>query len=464
MSDLTAKVSKTPSGSIVVEGYEALKYSFHYDSPVFDVNNSKLADIYERWQRVLIVMDTIVHPIYKDQIQTYFDKYNIEITWKIVKGGELHKTMDTMLEIVDAMDSFGTVRTEPTLVIGGGLVTDVAGYACASYRRTSNFIRIPTTLIGLIDASVSIKVGINHKKLKNRLGAYHAPLHTFLDFSFLKTLPVGQVRNGFAELVKIASVGDRAVYDLLVKHGKELVETGFGHNGGESVRAPGTEICHRGIETMLELESPNLHELGLDRVIAYGHTWSPTLELAPQIPLRHGHAITIDMAYSITLAHARGILSDEQRDQWFTLVTSVGLSVDHELFDDEMISIATDAIKKTRDGKQRFAIPDGEFGKCIFLNDVSIDELRKVLKIHKEFVSSRYGSGVGKEAYVDAGDLGAEPVAYAKGKTADAPAADSLKRNGVNGNPQKQAAVSAGGVPIDGTGVVRNGTNGTLVH
>jgi 3-dehydroquinate synthase len=73
-----------------------------------------------------------------------------------------------MLSIVDAMDSFGTVRTEPTLVIGGGLVTDVSGYACASYRRTSNFIRVPTTLIGLIDASVSIKVGINHRKLKNR--------------------------------------------------------------------------------------------------------------------------------------------------------------------------------------------------------------------------------------------------------------------------------------------------------
>jgi 3-dehydroquinate synthase len=62
-----------------------------------------------------------------------------------------------MLEIVDAMDSFGTIRTEPVLVVGGGLVTDVAGYACASYRRSSNFIRVPTTLIGLIDASVSIK-------------------------------------------------------------------------------------------------------------------------------------------------------------------------------------------------------------------------------------------------------------------------------------------------------------------
>jgi 3-dehydroquinate synthase len=74
----------------------------------------------------------------------------------------------TLNIIVDAMDDFGIVRTEPVLTIGGGIVTDVAGYACASYRRTSNFIRIPTTLIGLIDASVSIKVGLNHRKLKNR--------------------------------------------------------------------------------------------------------------------------------------------------------------------------------------------------------------------------------------------------------------------------------------------------------
>jgi len=460
MSDLTAKVSKDSKGSLTVEGYEALKYHFHYPSPVFDVKHEKLASIYERWQRVLIVMDTNVHPIYKDQIETYFKHYNIEITWKIINGGEIHKTMDTMLEIVDAMDAFGTVRTEPTLVVGGGLVTDVAGYACASYRRSSNFIRVPTTLIGLIDASVSIKVGINHRKLKNRLGAYHAPLHTFLDFSFLKTLPVGQVRNGFAELVKIASVGDKAVWDLLVKHGKQLVQTGFGYNGGEEVREPGKEICHRGIETMLELESPNLHELGLDRVIAFGHTWSPTLELSPRIPLRHGHAITIDMAYSITLAHSRGMINDAQRDEWFGLVSSVGLSMDHDLFTEEMIAVATEAIKKTRDGKQRFAVPDGAFGKCKFLNDVPISELQSVLKTHKAFVKERYGSGEGQEAYVDAGDLGAEPEAYAKGKATDGEEpAESLKRNGING--VQKAAVGAGAVPVDHSGHVTNGITGT---
>lgn len=88
---------------------------------------------------------------------------------------------------------------------------------------------------------------------------------------------------------------------MLVKHGKKLVETGFGYMaGGEDVRDPGQQICEKGIDTMLELETPNLHELGLDRVIAFGHTWSPTLELSPRIPLRHGHAITVSISIVFT--------------------------------------------------------------------------------------------------------------------------------------------------------------------
>lgn len=90
----------------------------------------------------------------------------------------MNKNMDTMLDFVDAMDKFGLIRKEPVLVVGGGLASDVAGYACASYRRSTNYIRVGTTLIALIDAAISIKVGINHKKLKNRLGAYHAPMHS----------------------------------------------------------------------------------------------------------------------------------------------------------------------------------------------------------------------------------------------------------------------------------------------
>ena len=91
------------------------------------------------------------------------------------------------------------------------------------FRRSTNYIRVPTTLIGLIDASVAIKVAVNHGKSKNRLGAFHASRKVILDFSFLETLPLDQIRNGMAELVKIAVVGNGGIFELLEKYGEELL-------------------------------------------------------------------------------------------------------------------------------------------------------------------------------------------------------------------------------------------------
>jgi 3-dehydroquinate synthase len=148
-------------------------------------------------------------------------------------------------------------------------------FACATYRRSTNYIRIPTTVIGLIDASVSIKVAVNYGRYKNRLGAYHAPSRTFLDFSFLRTLPVAQIRNGFAELIKISSCADADTFGLLDRHCEDLINGAFGRakdGVSEEVRRAADVICRAGIYEMLKLETPNLHEIMLDRVIAYGHT------------------------------------------------------------------------------------------------------------------------------------------------------------------------------------------------
>lgn len=112
--------------------------------------------------------------------------------------------------------------------------TSLLRFACAAYRRNTNFIRVPTTVIGLIDASVSIKVAVNYGNYKNRLGAYHAPIHTFLDFTFLRSLPMAQVRNGFAELIKISSCSHLEVFDLLDKYCEDLIEKKFGRADGSS--------------------------------------------------------------------------------------------------------------------------------------------------------------------------------------------------------------------------------------
>ncbi|OTB06743.1 hypothetical protein M426DRAFT_20839 [Hypoxylon sp. CI-4A] len=406
MSDLKASVQETKSG-FHVEGYEKIEYDFTFVDGVFDVANPSLANCYKAWGRVLAVTDKNVYGIYGSKMENYFNHYNLKLKVHQTSIGEKAKTIDTFLEIADSMTEFGIIRKEPVLVVGGGLVTDVAGFACAAYRRNTNFIRVPTTVIGLIDASVSIKVAVNYGRYKNRLGAYHAPLHTFLDFTFLRTLPIAQVRNGFAELIKISSCSHLQVFDLLDKYCEQLIEMKFGRANGSKpeIRKAADIINREGIYEMLKLESPNLHEIGLDRVIAYGHTWSPMHELIPETPLRHGHAISIDMAYSATLANQRGLLSDQEHRRLLSLFSRAGLSIDHPQFDDEVVDKGTAAILKTRDGLLRLAVPS-PLGSCVFLNDVSVQELKDALKYHKRAVKAYPREGAGIEAYVDSSDTG----------------------------------------------------------
>jgi len=406
MSDLKAVVQETPNG-FHVEGYEKIEYDFTFIDGVFDPQNDNLARIYNKWGRCLAIADANICSLYGDVMERYFHHHGIKCTIFKTKIGEQAKTMDTMLAICTAMNDFGIIRKEPVLVVGGGLITDVAGYACASYRRTTNYIRIPTTVIGLIDASVSIKVAVNHGKHKNRLGAYHAPQHTFLDFTFLRTLPTAQVRNGFAELIKISTCAHLPTFNLLDQFCEQLIATGFGRADGSpsEVKAAADIINRAGIYEMLKLETPNLHEIALDRVIAYGHIWSPTLELAPPVPLRHGHAISVDMAYSATLAHMLGELSDAEHKRVVNLFSRAGLTIDHELFTEELLLEGTQAILKTRDGLLRAAVPC-PIGSCKFLNDVTKEQMFEALRMHKALAATMPRGGKGIDAYVDASDTG----------------------------------------------------------
>ncbi|KAK2053856.1 3-dehydroquinate synthase [Colletotrichum caudatum] len=405
-SDMKATVEPTKKGFSVC-GYEKIEYDFEFLDGVFDRQNSQLADCYSRWKRCLAVMDLNIFNLYGKEMQEYFDHYGIELKIHKTMIGEKAKSMDTLLSIVDSMTEFGVYRKEPVLVVGGGLVTDVAGFACAAYRRNTPFIRIPTTVIGLIDASVSIKVAVNYGNYKNRLGAYHAPTHTFLDFTFLRTLPTAQIRNGFAELIKISTCAHLETFDLLDRFCEELIKTGFGRCDGaaKEVREAADKINRNGIHEMLKLETPNLHEIMLDRVIAYGHTWSPLHELSPDVPLRHGHAISIDMAFSATLAHVLGKLSSEEHRRLLDLFSRAGLSMDHPLFDEDMLEKATSAILRTRDGQLRAAVPS-PLGQCVFLNDVSHEDMCAALKVHKGIMREYPRAGAGLEAYVDASDTG----------------------------------------------------------
>lgn len=399
MSTVQAKFEATET-AFHVEGYEKIEFSLVYVNGAFEIKNTQLADSYKSFGRCLAVVDANVNRLYGKQIKEYFQHYNIDLTIFAVTISEPAKTLATFERIIDAFSDFNLVRKEPVLVVGGGLITDVAGFACAAYRRSTNFIRVPTTLIGLVDAGVAIKVAVNHGKLKNRLGAYHAPKQVILDFSFLRTLPTAQVRNGMAELVKIAVVSNAEVFELLCEYGEELLRTHFGYvDATDEIKEIAHRVTYESIKTMLELETPNLHELDLDRVIAYGHTWSPTLELAPSVPLFHGHAVNIDMALSATIAASRGYITAQDRDRILGLMSGIGLAIDHPLLEGDLLWYASESITMTRDGMLRAAMPK-PIGECFFVNDLTRAELDAVVGEHKRLCATYPRAGAGIDAYV----------------------------------------------------------------
>ena len=383
-----------------IEGYEKIDFSLLYVNGAFKIGNPEIAESYAPFRRCLMVIDQTVYGLYRQQIDRYFAHYQIDLTVFQVSIKEPEKTLRTFEKIVDAFADFGLVRKEPVLVVGGGLTTDVAGFACSAYRRKTNYIRVPTSLIGLIDASVAIKVAVNHGKLKNRLGAYHASQKVILDFSFLGTLPIDQIRNGMAELIKIAVVGNQEIFELLEEHGAALLHSRFGYlNGTPELQAVGHRLTYKAIQVMLELEVPNLHELDLDRVIAYGHTWSPTLELTPEPPMLHGHSVNIDMAFTATIAELRGYISVEDRNRILGLMSRLGLAIDSPYLTPELLWKATEAITRTRDGLQRAAAPR-PIGQCVFMNDLTRSELDNALAVHRAIAQNYPRQGNGEDMYV----------------------------------------------------------------
>ena len=192
-------------------------------------------------------------------------------------------------------------------------------------------------------------------------------------------------------------------------------------------------------------------------------------ELVPETPLRHGHAISIDMAYSATLANSRKLISDAEHRRILNLFSRAGLSMDHPQFNEEILDKGTAAILKTRDGKLRAAVPN-PIGTCTFLNDVDVTELNAALRRHKDLMKEYPRNGEGLEAYVDASDTGYTENNKPEIQAVEAAAAKAGNLNGngvihggsvvnghVNGiNGVKEKLVNGNGA-VDG---LTNGTNG----
>merc|ERR1712118_271485 len=379
----------------------------------FDVNLPFMADRFRDYGRCVLVCDARVYDIYGEGMRAYFQHHGMGLEVLPLGIDEEQKSLKTVEEGMVFFADVGLMRRETPLLMGGGLITDICGTACALYRRSTAYVRLPTTLIGMIDAAIAIKVGGNlAEKHKNRIGAFHPHSGVIIDFSLLATLSEAHVRNGVAEPIKISTVEHAEAFELLEKHTEDLIKYKFGFVDGApaGLREVGQTIAKMCVQKMLELECPNLLEHDQNRAIAYGHTWSPVYELtAKPMPIHHGHAISIDMCFSATWAAKEGWISESLRDRVHAQFRRAGLSLYHDCFTTEKLHYGTKTILERRDGDLYAAIPDGEIGRCRFImvkdfaSRAEMDaSLESALELHRNLMASE-GGGVGKDPFITDG-------------------------------------------------------------
>lgn len=250
---------------------------------------------------------------------------------------EEEKSIEMVLKVCAAMKAFNIPRrNSPVIAIGGGVCLDVVGLAATMFRRKTPYIRVPTTTLSYVDASVGAKSGVNFMGSKNRLGAYVPPIAALLDPAFLKTEDRRAVASGLAEMSKMALMKSSELFELLEANAARLVDTRFQPIANElhdDDLVP-ARVLQLSIVTMLEELAPNLWEASLDRLVDFGHAFGQELEmhaLGSDLELTHGESVNVDMAYMTVLAKRRGLITESEMARLVKMLGSYGCPVWHPI-------------------------------------------------------------------------------------------------------------------------------------
>jgi 3-dehydroquinate synthase len=322
-----------------------------------------------RGSRRFVVVDENIYKLHSCAISDYFAENEVQARIVSVPAGETNKSVDAYLALLDALDEFPIDRRdEPIIAIGGGVITDLTGFVAGTYRRGLPHIRVPTTLIGYVDASVGIKTGVNFRGHKNRVGAFTPPQRVLLDRSFLRTLPRRHILNGVCEIFKLAVISDLPLFEKLEAHGLACIEANFQDEAG-------MWILDRAIQRMLDELQLNLFEDELARKMDFGHTFGYGLETCADLQILHGEAVLIDVLVSSTLAQSRGLLTRRQLDRIVDLADTLDIIPPLKLLDADALWDSLQERTLHRNGWQRIPLPQG-IGNCAFINDLQETELR----------------------------------------------------------------------------------------
>ncbi|MGY1672326.1 3-dehydroquinate synthase [Geodermatophilus sp. SYSU D00710] len=262
----------------------------------------------------------------------------------VVPDGEAAKTAAVAAAAWEEFGRLGLTRSDAVVGVGGGAVTDLAGFLAATWVRGVRVVHLPTSVLGMVDAAVGGKTGINTGAGKNLVGAFHPPAGVLADTDVLAGLPEAEFRAGLAEVVKCGFIADAAILDLL-----EADPTG---------RRDTAELVERSVAVKAEAVGQDLFDTGVREFLNYGHTLGHAVERVEDFAWRHGEAVAVGLVFAAELGVQAGRLSRAEADRHRELLTAMGLPTRYR-GDWAALQAVMRVDKKARGATLRFVVLDG---------------------------------------------------------------------------------------------------------
>jgi 3-dehydroquinate synthase len=290
-----------------------------------------------------------------------------EIHFFEIPDGEAGKDATVLESLWDQLGAAGFTRSDLIVAIGGGTTTDIGGFAAATWLRGIDWIPVPTTLAGMVDASIGGKTGMNSTFGKNLVGAFHSPIAVLVDPKWLETLSDRDFAAGLAEVVKCGFIADREILTLL--SGKRLSEI-------RSSKKLTEELILRSVKIKAQIVGADFKEGFAREVLNYGHTMGHAVELHSKYQLRHGEAVSIGLMYVAELAHLKGVLSEELVELHRSVLSQLDLPTTYpaKAWDELQPLLSLD--KKVRGKSLRF-VAISEIGTTLRLEGIAQSDLLK---------------------------------------------------------------------------------------
>lgn len=294
-------------------------------------------------------LHNVAEPAWEALDAAGYDVYAVE-----VPDGEQAKDLAVSAHLWSVFGRIGLSRGDAVVAIGGGATTDVAGFAAATWLRGVRVVHLPTTLLGMVDAAVGGKTGINTAEGKNLVGAFHEPAGVLCDLSTLESMPAGEYVSGLAEVIKAGFISDTAILDRIEDD----------PDGARTPSGPHTrELVERAVRFKAAVVAGDLRESaaggGGREVLNYGHTLGHALERAEDYTWRHGAAVSVGMVYAAELARLVGRLDAATARRHRTVLEAVGLPTTYRADAWPRLREAMGRDKKARGSRLRFVVLDG---------------------------------------------------------------------------------------------------------